>query len=99
MAVAGALAAPVAALAQVTVYGSVDAGVKNQSKVIVGAGDLLHLDESPNWLEKSGLLAPPAFNPSREKLANCRPPHCAQATLACESPSKGGPSVARLQHE
>ncbi len=39
MAVAGALAAPVAALAQVTVSGSVDAGVKNQSKVIVGATD------------------------------------------------------------
>jgi predicted porin len=39
MAVAGALAAPVAALAQVTVYGSFDAGIKNQSKVIVGGAD------------------------------------------------------------
>jgi predicted porin len=39
MAVAGALAAPVAAFAQVTVYGSIDVGVKNQSKVVAGAGD------------------------------------------------------------
>jgi predicted porin len=39
MAVAGALAAPVAALAQVTVYGSIDTGIRNQSKVITATGD------------------------------------------------------------
>ena len=39
LAVAGALAVPVAALAQVTVYGTIDGGLRNQSKVIVGAGD------------------------------------------------------------
>lgn len=39
MAVAGALAAPVAALAQVTVYGSIDTGIKQQSKVITATGD------------------------------------------------------------
>jgi predicted porin len=38
MAVAGALAAPVAALAQVTVYGSIDTGVKQQSKIVTGVG-------------------------------------------------------------
>ena len=38
MAVAGALAAPVAALAQVTLYGSIDTGIKNQSKVLNGSG-------------------------------------------------------------
>jgi predicted porin len=37
MAVAGALAAPVAAFAQVTVYGSIDTGIKRQSKVLVTA--------------------------------------------------------------
>lgn len=39
MAVAGALAAPVAAFAQVTVFGTIDGGVRNQSKVQVGGGD------------------------------------------------------------
>lgn len=39
MAVAGALAAPVAAFADVTVYGSVDGGVKNQSKALTTSGD------------------------------------------------------------
>jgi predicted porin len=39
LAVAGALAAPVAAFAQVTVYGSIDTGIKNQSKVITATGD------------------------------------------------------------
>lgn len=38
-AVAGALALPVAAFAQVTVYGTIDGGIRNQSKVAVGAGD------------------------------------------------------------
>lgn len=38
MAVAGALAAPVAALAQVTVYGSIDTGIKQQSKVLTATG-------------------------------------------------------------
>jgi predicted porin len=38
MAVAGALAAPVAAFAQVTVYGSIDTGIKQQSKIFTGAG-------------------------------------------------------------
>jgi predicted porin len=38
MAVAGALAAPVAALAQVTVYGSIDTGIKQQSKLYTGVG-------------------------------------------------------------
>jgi predicted porin len=38
MAVAGALAAPVAALAQVTVYGSIDTGIKQQSKLFTGVG-------------------------------------------------------------
>jgi predicted porin len=35
MAVAGALAAPVAAFAQVTVYGSIDTGIKQQSKLFI----------------------------------------------------------------
>jgi predicted porin len=39
MAVAGALAAPVAALADVSVYGSIDTGIKQQSKVITATGD------------------------------------------------------------
>ena len=39
MAVAGALAAPVAAFAQVTVYGSIDTGIKQQSKVITATGN------------------------------------------------------------
>ncbi|HEX9585984.1 MAG TPA: porin [Gammaproteobacteria bacterium] len=38
MAVAGALAAPVAAFAQVTLYGSIDTGIKNQSKLFTGVG-------------------------------------------------------------
>jgi predicted porin len=38
LAVAGALAAPVAALAQVTVYGTIDGGIRNQSKVVVSPG-------------------------------------------------------------
>jgi predicted porin len=38
MAVAGALAAPVAALAQVTVYGSIDTGIKQQSKLFITPG-------------------------------------------------------------
>lgn len=38
-AVAGALALPVAAFAQVTVYGTIDGGIRNQSKAQVGAGD------------------------------------------------------------
>ena len=36
MAVAGALAMPVAALADVTVYGTIDTGIRNQSKASVG---------------------------------------------------------------
>jgi len=39
MAVAGALAAPVAAFAQVTVYGSIDTGIKQQSKAITATGN------------------------------------------------------------
>jgi predicted porin len=39
MAVAGAFAMPAAALAQVTVFGTIDGGIRNQSKVQVGAGD------------------------------------------------------------
>ena len=39
LAVAGALAAPVAALAQVTVYGTIDGSVRNQSKIQTAAGD------------------------------------------------------------
>lgn len=39
LAVAGALAAPVAALAQVTVYGTIDGSVRNQSKIQVGVDD------------------------------------------------------------
>ena len=38
MAVAGALAAPVAALADVTVYGSIDTGLRQQSKLLNAAG-------------------------------------------------------------
>lgn len=38
MAVAGALAAPVAAFAQVTLYGSIDTGIRQQSKVITATG-------------------------------------------------------------
>jgi predicted porin len=38
MAVAGALAVPVAAFAQVTVYGSIDTGIKQQSKLFTGVG-------------------------------------------------------------
>ena len=38
MAVAGALAAPVAAFAQVTVYGSIDTGIRNQSKAFITPG-------------------------------------------------------------
>lgn len=38
MAVAGVLAAPVAALAQVTVYGSIDTGIRNQSKAFITSG-------------------------------------------------------------
>jgi predicted porin len=38
IAVASALAAPVAALADVTVYGSIDTGIKQQSKVYTGTG-------------------------------------------------------------
>lgn len=38
MAVAGALAAPVAALADVSVYGSIDTGIKQQSKLFTGVG-------------------------------------------------------------
>jgi len=38
MAVAGALAAPVAAFAQVTLYGSIDTGIKQQSKVLTATG-------------------------------------------------------------
>jgi predicted porin len=37
MAVAGAFAMPAAALAQVTVFGTIDGGIRNQSKVQVGA--------------------------------------------------------------
>lgn len=37
MAVAGALAMPAVALAQVTVFGTIDGGVRNQSKAFVGA--------------------------------------------------------------
>lgn len=39
MAVAGALAMPVAALADVTVYGTIDTGLRNQSKAQVAGGD------------------------------------------------------------
>jgi predicted porin len=39
MAVAGALAAPVAAFAQVTVYGTIDTGLRNQTKAQVAGGD------------------------------------------------------------
>lgn len=39
MAVAGALAMPVAALADVTVYGTIDTGIRNQSKASVAGGD------------------------------------------------------------
>jgi predicted porin len=39
MAVASALAAPVAALADVSVYGSIDTGIKQQSKVVTATGD------------------------------------------------------------
>lgn len=39
MAVAGALAAPVAAFADVTVYGTIDAGIRNQTKAQVAGGD------------------------------------------------------------
>lgn len=39
MAVAGALAAPVAAFAQVTVYGTIDTGIRNQTKAQVAGGD------------------------------------------------------------
>lgn len=39
LAVAGALAAPVAALAQVTVYGTIDTGLRSQSKAQVAGGD------------------------------------------------------------
>jgi len=38
MAVAGALAAPVAAFAQATLYGSIDTGIKQQSKLFTGVG-------------------------------------------------------------
>jgi predicted porin len=38
MAVAGALAAPVAAFAQVTLYGSIDTGIRNQSKAFITGG-------------------------------------------------------------
>ena len=38
-AVAGALALPVAAFAQVTVYGTIDGGLRNQSKAIVGGAE------------------------------------------------------------
>lgn len=38
VAVAGALALPVAAMADVTVYGTIDGGIRNQSKVNDGAG-------------------------------------------------------------
>jgi len=44
LAVAGALAAPAVAFAQVTVYGTIDGGLRNQSKVIVGAGEESVLD-------------------------------------------------------
>lgn len=39
MAVAGALAAPVAAFADVTVYGTIDGGLRNQSKAQTATGD------------------------------------------------------------
>jgi predicted porin len=39
MAVAGALAAPVAALADVTVYGTIDTGIRSQSKAQTAGGD------------------------------------------------------------
>lgn len=39
MAVAGALAAPVAAFADVTVYGTIDTGLRNQTKAQTAAGD------------------------------------------------------------
>jgi len=39
MAVASALAVPAVAFAQVTVYGTIDTGLRNQSKIIFGAGD------------------------------------------------------------
>lgn len=38
LAVAGALAAPVAAIAQVTLYGVIDPGIRNQSKVVTATG-------------------------------------------------------------
>jgi predicted porin len=39
MAVASALAMPAVALAQVTVFGTIDTGLRNQTKAIVGTGD------------------------------------------------------------
>jgi len=39
VAVAGALAAPVAAMADVTVYGTIDTGVRQSSKVVTATGD------------------------------------------------------------
>lgn len=47
MAVAGALAAPVAAFAQVTVYGSIDTGIKYQGKVLTTTGDDSKLSVDP----------------------------------------------------
>ena len=47
MAVASALAAPVAALADVSVYGSIDTGIKQQSKVIVGGAEESRLSVEP----------------------------------------------------
>lgn len=47
LAVAGALAAPVAAFAQVTVYGSIDTGIKNQSKIVTATGDESRMSVDP----------------------------------------------------
>jgi predicted porin len=60
MAVAGALAAPVAALAQVTVYGSIDTGVKQQSKIVTGVAtddSKLSIDSQIKKTNRWGLKA------------------------------------------
>jgi predicted porin len=57
VAVAGALAAPVAAMADVTVYGTIDTGIRSASKVVTATGDdsLLSVTDGERTTNRWGL--------------------------------------------
>jgi len=57
MAVASALAVPVVALAEVTVYGTIDPGLHNQSKVVTATGNdsVLRMDSGQRTTDRWGI--------------------------------------------